>query len=172
MIPTSHMQEHLSQAYVKAVAARAGYAVQFNEGCDYGVDGQIREVHRIENRYRDSGFILDFQLKCTKNVILQDAMVSYDLEVKNYNDFVERAQDGSAPLLLIVYHLPEDPEKWLEVSEEKLIMRKCCYWSFLKDAQSTSHKATQRIHIPKDQFLTIHTVGEIMNSLRGGLTDV
>ena len=55
MLPDSHVKEFLHQAYVSAVAAQAGFCCHLSTS-DYGVDGRITEVQRLETgKFQDTG---------------------------------------------------------------------------------------------------------------------
>jgi hypothetical protein len=43
--------------------------------------------------------------------------------------------------------MPSDSGKWLEFSEEELLMRKCSYWMKI-DGEDTTNTSTQRVFIP------------------------
>lgn len=89
-ITVQHQKEALGLAYVRAVIAKAG----FNFGktdLDYGYDGMIKEVINRNDRYVDSGFGINFQLKSSSEVIFDNGRLLYDLDSKNYNDLISES---------------------------------------------------------------------------------
>ena len=163
MLTTQHIQEGLSRAYVQAVAAKAGVNLSLGtHGHDYGVDGTFHQVEAIPRvdaegkpymRRRNSGFNLEFQCKASRKWRAQDDVIAYDLEVKTYNDLINRsAYTNATPLILILMCLPADEQDWLLLSEQELLLRKCCYWHQLSGAE-TGNENTKTIHIPRSQIL-------------------
>ena len=76
--PNAQM-EHLSLAYVRAVAANAGYQVTRPE-MDYdSVDGLLMSDFGRRPR-------VEFQAKATARDLVRDGYVHYPLSVKNYDD--------------------------------------------------------------------------------------
>jgi hypothetical protein len=145
----------LSQHFVQMIASRQGFKCGKPEP-DHGCDLTITKVTTFEQngrvRYIDSGYSVDVQLKCTceAQVVRTDTEVRYDLEVKTYNDLVYRRNSGAlTPLILVLLVLPDDPDQWLSVTAENMIVRRAAYW-FLPPlgAEPTENVATIRIHIP------------------------
>jgi hypothetical protein len=105
MVPQSQRQEALSRAYVRAVAALAGVTctdlVQ-----DFGADMILRHVAQEEHKYLDDGPQVDLQLKSTTRADVQEAEVSYDLEVRAYHWL--RQRQVYRPRILVLMVLPED----------------------------------------------------------------
>jgi hypothetical protein len=54
--------------------------------------------------------------------------------------------------------LPSDPDKWLQVISEYLIMGKCAYWYYPDNPSGLEYvnpKSTKRIEIPKSNFINL-----------------
>ena len=117
-ITVQHQKEALSQAYVRAVIAKAGFNFGKTE-FDYGIDGTIKDVINRNGRYVESCFGINFQLKSSCNVTIENGLVVYDLESKNYNDLV--AESSMLPNILILLALPSNSDEWLEVISVALI---------------------------------------------------
>ena len=110
----------LSKAFIAALAARAGYALQPGPDPDTdSVDVTIRSGP--PNRYA-----IDIQLKATARPEESHDGLHFRLKRKNYNDLVDPSR--SVPLLLLVLELPVDESRWLECSPDRMIMRKCGWW--------------------------------------------
>lgn len=66
------------------------------------------------------------------------------------------------PLILIVFHMHENEEKWLEQIPKWLKITKCAYWISLKGQPDTNNKNTISIKIPSENILTKDSLREIM----------
>ncbi len=129
MITTQHIEEDLSRAYLQAVVAKAGAVLAVDRGHDYAIDGTIRHVRFLKGKRKETGFHIDFQLKACKNVVVTADTAKYDLNVDTYNYLVSRHEARyTNKVLLILLALHEVEAEWLSLSEEQLVLKKCCYW--------------------------------------------
>jgi hypothetical protein len=179
MLTTQHIQEDLSRAYIQAVAAKAGVNVTIGaQAHDYGVDGTFHQVvirpqkdshGALRQRRLNSGFNLEFQCKASKDWEEELGTIVYDLEVKTYNDLIFRASNRTAtPLVLILMCLPTAEDDWLLLSEDQLLLRKCCYWHRLSGAESDNLNK-KRIRFPKTQALTPEAVNVLLLQVEQGV---
>ncbi len=164
MHQTDKMEE-LSKHYMRIIASIKGYFCL--EGKDYGTDLQIAKTKiRTQNNkkcYYKTGRQVDFQLKSVleKNITETEAYFSYHLEVKNYNDLIQRMRDYTQeeddfPLVLIVFIFPNNESEWVNITENELTIRKCAYWYYPEsDMDISENKQTQVIHIPKENIIDI-----------------
>jgi hypothetical protein len=167
LLPKQQIEELLSWAHVQAIAGQAGVDLSL-PGRDFGVDGTFRPLTVLGSRRFPSGFALDFQLKASTQCQMQLEHVVYDLEVKTYNDLINRNLGGYAiPCILILKVLPADPAQWLESSEAGLVLRGGCYWVYLQGHPS-SNKETVRIRIPRGQLLTSDSLLMLLNRVIAG----
>jgi len=168
MIPRQHKQEQLSKAYINAVVAHAGHTFSEPQD-DYGVDGSMHKIASSANGRRyDSGIVIDVQLKATTDWTLQDDFVVYDVEAKTFNDLAIRFQeDRATEMILAVLCLPQDENEWLSITNEQLILKKCCYWCKISD-QSTNNTSSKRIKIPKDNLFSPEAVIELLEKVAKG----
>lgn len=106
-------KEALSREFLRILANGHGFKV-IEPPQDHGVDMIICPVTTRQEpngrlRYLDSQYKLDFQLKATTSAGIVDGNndLKYDLEVKNYNDLVQRRSDPlPLHLLVVVLHSP------------------------------------------------------------------
>ena len=92
-------KEALSRVYVKALAARAGYATSVPEPDRDSVDLRIHGGGLLRPA-------LDLQLKATTNIAEpRDGLLPFRLSIKNYRDLSE---DTQTPRLLVVLELPTE----------------------------------------------------------------
>ena len=77
-------------AYIQAIAAASGAIIAIG-GRDYGVDGTLRHILKIEDeKYGQSGFSVDYQLKGTTIAALEGGAIKYDLKARSYDAIVTR----------------------------------------------------------------------------------
>lgn len=164
-ITVQHQKEALSQAYVRAVIAKAGFNFGKTE-FDYGIDGTIKDVINRNGRYVDSCFGINFQLKSSSDVSFQDGQVIYDLESKNYNDLV--AESSMLPNILILLVLPSNSDEWLDVTTDQLVLKKCAWWCSLEGQEPTTNQTTKRIRIPDCQIFSPASLVDLMEKVKGG----
>jgi len=166
-----HSKELLSIAYVYAVAGMA----RVNMGCDlrdYGVDGNFTRITHLPHRRRhiNDGPRMNFQLKATTKAFLEGDSLVYDLESKTYNDFVHWAREQSAPTILLVLCLPPNLQEWIEHSEERLLLRRCCYYHKLQPSTEVANEdSTKRIFIPNQQLFTAEALHGLIDQVKNGV---
>lgn len=166
--------EEISKSFLETIANRQGY---FNSTSrDYGTDLTIRKANLcpIRRRYLTTGKAIDIQIKAVSQKYvryyedLSKSYIKYDLEVKNYNDLVERAGENGAfiPLILAVFVMPENNTEWLSLNEEELIIRKCAfYYQISASAIPSENSHTIAIEIPKTNRIGLDFYTNIFNSL-------
>jgi hypothetical protein len=164
MLTENHIKEGLSRAFILAVAHRAGFNCSLRE-FDYGIDGTFHDVKIRDGRRVESGFSIDFQAKASEGCIVEAEEVIYDLEAKNHRDLAEPA--GTARIL-IVLALPPDPDEWLRISPDALIMKRCAWWISLRGRPPTTNRDTQRIRISRTSTLDVCSLTEMMRRVKAG----
>lgn len=168
-ITEQHIKEGISAAYVKSIAHDAGFNIA-HDAFDYGMDGTFCGV-KIRNgtdgiRIVSDGCKLDFQLKASINVDIDNDIVKYNLEVKNYNDLID--PDISTPRILIVYKLPRNKEEWIQVNENGTIFRDCAWWHYLSGNEETKNKEKILIKIPRSQIFNQDSLRDLMRKVKRG----
>lgn len=166
-----HIKEQISKAYVNAIAANAGILFKDNGNLDYGMDGKFSDVDvYLDNsnhcRFSENGFGIDIQLKATVNAQVKNGKILYDLEMKNYLDLIRT--DIGTPRILIIYSLPKEREKWIEIHQDKTIVQKCAWWCSLRGEPHKVNKSKIRIAIPENQMLTSDELKNLIERVRGG----
>ena len=159
----SQQKEQFSNAYVRAVAATAGYNVYKPEVDDDSIDwgigasgggGTVRSP-RVE-----------LQLKCTGRDVLADGHVAYPLKRKNYDEL--RFDDYQVPRILVVVLVPPEVPDWLSQSEESLALHHCGYWLSLRSRPETDNADTVTVHLPRAQVFSVDALTQMMNRIAGG----
>lgn len=164
-------KEAISREFLRILALGHGFKV-IEPSPDNGVDMILFPVTtRIEPsgklRYLDSPFKLDFQLKATTTNGIVDAgdNIKYDLEVKNYNDLIQRRNEP-LPLHLVVVVLNASPPECLSLDETILGIDGSAYWYLPSEsAEATDNKSEIRITIPKINRLAVNFVRDRFEQL-------
>lgn len=152
-------KEMISREFLRVLAHAQGFKIS-ETLMDHGVDLTIFPVtQRIEpsgtTRYLDSPYKLDFQLKCTTVGGIHDDFdhIRYDLDVKNFNDLVQRRPE-ILPLHLVVVVLSEAPPACVDIDDVKLTVIGRAFWYLPEEGVMPSDNTVSvRIRIPKANIL-------------------
>lgn len=149
------IKERISRHFVELLAARRGFKCTKpdpDNGVDLSISRALVQERDGKKRWLDTGEYVEIQLKCTceGQVQWREEDLKYDLESKTYNDLVDRQSSGFlTPLILILLVLPDDPELWLTISTEEVILRRSAYWYQPPvGSERTSNTHTVRIEVP------------------------
>jgi hypothetical protein len=168
LFPQQTVEELLSLAHVQAIAGQAGVSMSYFD-LDYGFDGTFRSIRARGSRLVTQGFAIDFQLKASINYIIEPEYVVYDLDVKNFNDPIERRLSNSGiPCILLLKTLPANRDEWLVASEDSLVLGGGCYWAYLNGELSTNSK-TVRIRIARNQLFLPDSLQWMLNNVDLGI---
>ena len=160
LLDTAARKEMLSIAYVRAVAAQAGYAVSPGHCPDR--DSVDLTVHAGGTMHPS----IDLQLKATTMLSHpQNGHFPFPLRIKNYDDLRDRTL---VPRLLVVLRLPEDERDWLEVTPERLALRRCAYWMTLRGLGETTNAETITVYIPETNIFDTHQLSRLIEEVRAG----
>ena len=157
MTPNWQM-EQLSLAYIRTVAAKAGFQVTRPELDIDSVDGVLMADFGRRPR-------VDFQAKSTTRDVLGDDALHFPLPVKNYNDL--RA-DTRTPRILIVLLMSDDDARWVAQSEEELCLRHCAYWLSLEDRPATANTSSVTVQIPTTNIFSVDQLITLMGKVDRG----
>ena len=157
--------EDMSFAYLKALCAYNGYSLKKETEHDNdGVDATIK-CKGYPSEYEEGmefSPVIDVQLKSSYSRLRrnQDGTLRFTFEVKNYNELV-RENRGTATILVIL-HMYEDRERWLNHTEESLSITKCAYWVNLKGMPQSDNMNNITINVPEGNLLTKESLKELM----------
>ncbi len=164
MLTDQNIEAELSYAYLHAVATRVGFSCEYrNRHLDgAGVDATITEDGRmLANDSILTSFSVDVQLKATyRELPEQEGRISYSLTVPHYDKL--RIEEVAAPRVLLLLRLPQDPEQWLQVSEDALVAKRCAYWVSLRGASASANDKNQTVYIPRKNLLTPRGLTNLM----------
>ena len=153
-------KEALSVAYVKALAARAGFSTAVPEPDRDSVDVRI-----MAGGPRRPA--LDLQLKATADLAeAQDGFRRFRLRIKNYDDLRVETQ---TPRLLVVLELPQDEAQWMTVTTEELVLRRRAYWVSLQQGhEDVVRQETVTVRVPEGNMFDVATLQTLMERSRSG----
>lgn len=158
-------KELFSLAYVRAVAAVAGYKADVPRVDDDSIDMTVSATG-LRGTVRSPK--LDVQIKCGV-LEVGDTAIPYPLKIKNYDDL--RHADVQVPRILVVVAVPgDDPETWLEQSEQEMVVRRCAWWLSLRDRPEVENKASVTVHVPRENIFSVDALQGIMSRLGNGET--
>ena len=158
----NQQKELFSKAYVRAVAAVAGFSVDRLELDFNSIDLQITAGS-------GEGSIcfpeLKLQLKCTSRDVIDGDRIRFPLKVKNYNDL---RRNVLVPRILVVVLVPDNLEDWMQQSEAEMCMRYCGYWISLRGMPETQKTTTVTVSLPRSNQFTVQTLKSMIQSISEG----
>jgi len=151
-------------AYVSAVVAEAGH-VCYPVLYDMGIDCLVHDWRHSEQRgYYDAGPAFNCQLKASKNCVITETEIKYDLKQKDYNSLVD--WDGHQFKILVVFRMPDLQDRWFFQDEDFLSLKHCCYWTELTGGPIENSQ--KRIEIDRTQVFDRQTVIDLVDRARQG----
>jgi hypothetical protein len=161
-----HIQEDFSSAYISAVAAKSGYDCACFGKHDYGIDIEINAIELVGGKRYPTGLPLRIQAKSSHSFeISSEGEIVHDLKVRNYNLLI---REDPIPTVLVLYCMPSNDNEWLEIKNDKTILKHCGYWISLRGKEPTSNDETIRIKIPGNQIFDDAALRYIMTTIRDG----
>lgn len=152
-LSANDIEAELSYTYLHAVAAKAG--VGCKTGSRHDDNAGIDAVLTGWGPFPSGGYLeevtLNVQLKATvKSPPAKGEHWSYSLRgIRRYDDL--RNDAFSIPRILVVLFLPDNPNEWLQHTEDALTLRKCAYWVSLRGAEPSDNDKAQTVYLPKGQ---------------------
>jgi hypothetical protein len=161
-----NQKELFSVAYVRAVAAAAGFNVG---GMDVDDDSVDIEIGAAGPRGSMHSPRLGLQLKCTAAGILADDELPFRLKLKNYDDL--RPENRMIPCVLVVMTVPKDTATWLAQSDENLLLCHCAYWLSLRglpEVEQTYADQKVTVKLSRAKPFTVAALTELMTIVGKG----
>jgi Domain of unknown function (DUF4365) len=152
-LPLTERKGLLGVVYLRAIAAIAGYGVALPES-DYD------SIDLIVSSKKGKRQRLEFQIKCTSQVLPATDRFGFELSKKNYDDL---RVDTIIPRFLFVLVVPEDMGDWVRQSERRLNLRRCGYWMSLQGLDERSNTNSVTVHVPRSSLLTPEALRSLMN---------
>ncbi|WP_054974523.1 DUF4365 domain-containing protein [Paenibacillus sp. A3] len=156
----NHKKEQLSIAYIRAVAAAAGFSCTKPDVDDDSVDIMIS----CSGTFGDNALMrsprIEVQAKATAAELRPESeSVKFSLPVKNYEDL---RGITLVPRILVVMLVPEEVETWIEQNENHMMVRRCAYWISLQGRPETDNASAITIDIPRHQTFNVASVQSLM----------
>lgn len=158
----NQQKELFSKAYVRAVAAVAGFSIDLLELDFDSIDLQITAGSGDGSVYFPE---LKLQLKCTSRDVMDGDCIRYPLKLKNYNDL---RRNALVPRILVVVLVPENLEDWLQQSESELCMRNCAYWMSLRGHPETQNIANVTVSLPRSNQFAVEALKSMIQRISEG----
>lgn len=159
LLASTDREEALSRVYVQAIAAAAGYVVAEMDFDRDGVDLQIRAGGAMRP-------CLDIQLKATVNLgTVEGGVCRYPLKRRNYDLLREEAM---VPRILVLLELPKIEQEWIDVTPERMTLRRCAWWASLAGQPETTNKESVTISIQNDRGFDVSGLKTLMERSRKG----
>lgn len=156
----NHKKEQLSIAYVRAVAAAAGFSCTKPDVDDDSVDVMVS----CSGTYGEATLLrsprIELQAKATADELTpEDTCIKFPLPIKNYEDLKGITL---IPRILVVMLVPDEVDNWIEQSEEQMLMRRCAYWVSLQGMPETDNKTRITIEVPRNQIFNVESLQLLM----------
>lgn len=168
----NHQKEQLSVAYIRAVAAAAGFSCTKPEVDDDSVDVLIA----CSGSYGDDVVLrsprIELQAKATAEphpLTDHEECLKYPLSVKNYDDLRGATL---VPRILVVMIVPQNVEDWIEQDDERLLVRYSAYWVSLYNEPETTNGTTITVGLPKKQLFNVENLRIMMDTVSRGGTNM
>ena len=149
------MKERFSFAYIRAIAALAGFYVDEPQVDRSSIDGVLRADFGRGPR-------IEFQAKATSQDILRENHLAFPLPIGNYKDL---SQDAMIPRILIVVLMPQEWAQWLYQTSSKLCLRHCAYWLSLKGQPPVPNTTSVTVHIPVNNIFGSEQLAALMEKV-------
>lgn len=159
LLAPTDQEEAASRAYVQALAAKVRYMTANFDFDRDGIDLQVNAGGAMRPA-------IGVQLKGTINLgEAADGYFKFPLKVRNYKLLRMPTQ---VPRILVVLSLPRASEKWIELTPEALLIRRCAYWVSLFGQPDTTNKETVTISIPQANLLDEQALIGLLEKSRTG----
>nr|WP_246386334.1 DUF4365 domain-containing protein [Armatimonas rosea] len=156
-------QEQFSYAYLRAVAAAAGFQVTKPEMDFCKID---LEISAIDEHLHDALPKLTLQVKCDSDFKFQNNALVYSLDIDTYQRL--RSNRTLHPRILVVVTVPRDQGAWVSQTEDELIMRHCAYWKSLEGEPASTNTTAQTVYLPRAQIFDVASLSYLMGRLNQG----
>lgn len=121
-------QGRYGEVFVRALAEAAGFTVQkMND--DYILVDLLVGYPGAKGTLRNP--LIGVQVKASRRARRGRAGWTYNLESKYYNELAEPPGQLSMPTFLVLVVVPENTDRWVDTSEDHVLLRQAAYWTCL-----------------------------------------
>jgi hypothetical protein len=142
MLEPTDIMEELSLAYVSAVVAMAGFAVEIPKRDKDSIDLRVCARGVVAANATLESPEIGVQLKSWKVAAPLEPTFSYALKQKNYDDLRGKRM---VPRILVIFTMPEDASQWLLHDEHRLVLQRCAYWTSLEGLPETTNTTSTTV---------------------------
>lgn len=155
-IPEAQAKEWVSLAYLQAICAQAGLNMSdcaWDDGIDLYIGAsKACNLGNIRNQR------IALQLKSTTRWRVQGTAVSYQLDVKAYNDL--RAQ-STCDQYLVLYTLPQQRAMWIEHASDHTRLSHTAFYLSLTGRPAVAARHRTTVTIPLANQLTAASLRQL-----------
>ena len=156
----SHAQEQFSKAFVLAVAALAGCSAA-------EPDPDVDDIDwTLSCRLRPRRPKLDLQVKSWIRDTGTPEAIHYPLQRKSYDGLI--LTNLLVPRVLVLVLVPRQPEAWLSVSPEQLVLRRCAFWCSLAGQPESENASIVTVQVPRANLFDVAAVTRLMQAINEG----
>lgn len=152
----NQQMEEFSRAYVRTIAAAAGFDTYTlcvdDDSIDMGIAASGKKLPRRPR--------LELQLKCTAQEIAD--VMKFPLKLKNYNDL---RCNCWVPRILVVVAVPKSPKDWVTETKDQLMMHRRAHWVSLAGWPETPNTDNVTVKLPPDQLFSVDQLTGMMDSI-------
>ncbi|GGK73293.1 DUF4365 domain-containing protein [Streptomyces flaveus] len=157
-------QGFYGEAFFQATVAAAGFTAQKQAEADlYLTDFDVGHPGPLGRlRYPKIGV----QVKSSRNARLTQNDVRYKLKSKYYNELARPAHEWASPTFLVVVLVPKDPDDWMEVSADQLVLKDAAYWTCLhgqRQRQDLHPDTKVTLSVPRANLLTAEALRDMFD---------
>lgn len=157
-------EEGLSEAFLRAIASMAGYALAKPLPDNDGVDFTISKSASSDPDSNYENPRLDIQLKATYQDIIVGDYLKYQLPIHNYRKLSNSRV--CVPRILVLLHLPRDKNQWLShIPHESLSLHNCCYYLSLRGSREVENRTTVQVEIPRNNVFSVDSLNAMMEKI-------
>ncbi|NLI28205.1 MAG: DUF4365 domain-containing protein [Acetobacter sp.] len=159
LLANTDIESAVSELYVKAVAAKAGYETARPDFDRDSIDLLIRAGGRVRPQ-------IDLQLKATMDLtkLKCGEKFSYQCDRRTYDNL---RMPTINPRFLVVMELPRESEEWISLSASELTLKHCAYWVSLKGLNDLpAGQSSCSVHLPVVNRFDHISLQTLMESVR------
>lgn len=154
----THQKEEFQYAFVHAIAACAGCAVErYKREGDDKADVMIRSdltTGAIEHPR------IEIQMKCSETIAIKGASFQFEIPVDLYRAM--RSLRRSIPLFLVILHVPLAVPDWMQQKRQMAHLRHRAYFLNLRGAADTPNTTTITVTVPTKNVFDAKSLARIM----------
>ena len=72
------------------------------------------------------------------------------------------------PRFLVLVLVPPQPEAWLSVSPEQLVLRRCAFWCSLAGLPESENESSVTVQVPRANLFDVAAVTGLMRAINEG----